>query len=216
MSFVDFSAHAVNPLASGAAAAAASAAAAPSEGGFTFDDALDIVNPLQHLPVVSTLYRAITGDQIKTFPKIAGDALYGGVLGFAGSLADSIFEKVTGKSVGDTALAMVENAITPSDTAVADAAPQPVAVTPSVIDTTATAVASNAPALAAPASVTPAALDTIVVPGQEALLSALSRNGVAPDVALRAADAYRRTIAVAGAAANDALSAPPLRASLVE
>ena len=33
--------------------------------GFTFLDMLDIINPLQHIPVVSTLYRAITGDTIE-------------------------------------------------------------------------------------------------------------------------------------------------------
>ena len=31
---------------------------------FTFDDFLDIINPLQHLPIVSMIYRAITGDNI--------------------------------------------------------------------------------------------------------------------------------------------------------
>ena len=32
--------------------------------GFTLGDFLDIINPLQHIPVVSTVYRAITGDKI--------------------------------------------------------------------------------------------------------------------------------------------------------
>ena len=31
--------------------------------GFSFHDLLDTINPLQHLPVVSTIYRAITGDR---------------------------------------------------------------------------------------------------------------------------------------------------------
>ncbi len=31
---------------------------------FSFDDFLDIINPLQHLPVISTIYRAITHDTI--------------------------------------------------------------------------------------------------------------------------------------------------------
>ena len=30
--------------------------------GFSFLDVLDIINPLQHLPVISTLYRQVTGD----------------------------------------------------------------------------------------------------------------------------------------------------------
>ena len=32
--------------------------------GFTFFDFLDVINPLQHIPVVSTLYRSLTGDEI--------------------------------------------------------------------------------------------------------------------------------------------------------
>jgi hypothetical protein len=202
-------------------AAGAADGDAASDGNLTFNDILDIVNPLQHLPVVSTLYRAVTGDHIKTFPKIAGDALYGGWMGFAGSVADTIFEKVTGKSFGDTALAFVEKQVglSPDDqpTGVADAAPatpveadsapvkpvQVAALPP--IDTTATSVASNAPALPAPAS-----LDSIAVPGQSALLSALSRGGVEPDTARRAVDAYRRSVAVAAA------PAPALRTAILQ
>jgi hypothetical protein len=104
MSAVTLSAPVGNPVVAGPTAANAQG----SDRGFSFGDLLDIVNPLQHIPVVSTIYRAITGDQIKTFPKIAGDMLYGGVAGFFSSVADTIFEKITGKNVGDTVLAWVE------------------------------------------------------------------------------------------------------------
>ncbi|MEI9885690.1 MAG: hypothetical protein WDN08_04170 [Rhizomicrobium sp.] len=181
MTFVNFSAHAPNPLAAGPQAAIDSAVAAP-DGSFSFDDLLDIVNPLQHIPVVGTLYRAISGDTIKTGPKIAGDTLYGGITGFAASVADTMFEKITGRNVGDTLLAMVQDAFAPA----ADA----------------TAVASAAPpALPAPAAVQPAEQDAIVVPGQDELVMALGRAGIGRDVALRAADAYRRTVSVSAAAA---------------
>jgi hypothetical protein len=83
--------------------------AVPSAGqpghGF-FHDLLDIVNPLQHVPVVSTIYRAITGEHIGTFEKIAGDTLYGGIWGAASSVADTAFEAITGKDFGSTVLAM--------------------------------------------------------------------------------------------------------------
>ena len=46
---------------------------------FSFHDLLSIINPLQHLPVIGTLYRAITGDKIGAIEKVAGDTLYGGV-----------------------------------------------------------------------------------------------------------------------------------------
>ncbi|HMH65471.1 MAG TPA: hypothetical protein VK515_07780, partial [Rhizomicrobium sp.] len=42
-----------------------------------FHHILDVINPLQHLPVVGTIYRAITGEHIGNIEKIAGDALYG-------------------------------------------------------------------------------------------------------------------------------------------
>ena len=44
--------------------AAARAKDTPKEAEFTFDDLIDVINPLQHLPIVSTIYRAITGDEI--------------------------------------------------------------------------------------------------------------------------------------------------------
>ncbi len=256
MSFVDNSAHAVNPIAAGPAQAQASAAAAPSEGGVSFDDLIDIVNPLQHIPIVSTIYRAITGDTIKTFPKLAGDALYGGITGFIGSMADTIFEKITGKSVGDTVLAWVEHEFSSSSppTAVASAgdastgdatapfvaantalsAPAtisssilsglsatPVNVAPAVRDValaapnaiTASMLGSLAPTPVdfrpseanTPVSVAPAVLDSIAVPGQDALINALTRSGVDQDIARRAADAYRRTLGVANSAVSTAL-----------
>lgn len=79
----------------------------PTPSGFSFGDLLDIVNPLQHIPVVSTVYRHLTGDKIATPEKIAGDTLYGGVTGFLCSVGDAIFTEATGKSLGDTVYAAV-------------------------------------------------------------------------------------------------------------
>ncbi|GEM_PF-3510910 len=53
------------------------------EDGFSFDDLIDIVNPLQHIPIVSSIYRKISGDVIAPAMKIAGGALFGGPLGAA-------------------------------------------------------------------------------------------------------------------------------------
>ncbi|HEY5346602.1 MAG TPA: hypothetical protein VIJ72_00305 [Rhizomicrobium sp.] len=95
-----------------AATTSLSAPAAPqvpakSDDGwdFSFKNLLDIVNPLQHIPVISTIYRKLTGDVPATPEKIAGDTLYGGAIGFVSSLADTAFEAVTGKDFGDTVLA---------------------------------------------------------------------------------------------------------------
>ena len=77
----------------------------------TFEDLLDIVNPLQHLPVVGTLYRAISADRIDALPKIAGDALYGGLWGAVSAVADTAFEAITGKDFGSTMLALVTDGL---------------------------------------------------------------------------------------------------------
>ena len=61
------------------------------------------------------------------------------------------------------------------------------------------------PAAQTPAQVQPAEQDAIIVPGQDELLMALSRNGIGQDMALRAADAYRRTLNVANTAQAAAL-----------
>ena len=142
------------------------AASAPKTGAssLSFGDLLDIVNPLQHLPVISTLYRAITGDTIGTPEKIAGDTLYGGIYGFVGSLADTAFQAITGRNVGDTVLAFLSGGS----------------------DSTSTAVAS------APVSVTPATAISLPTPDLSALMDSLSAKGVDPATASRAAYAYSR------------------------
>lgn len=57
------------------------------EDGFSFGDILDIINPLQHIPVISSIYRKISGDVIAPSMQIAGDALFGGPIGAAISIA---------------------------------------------------------------------------------------------------------------------------------
>jgi len=220
-------------------AAAAAPAQANSDDGFSFKDLLDVVNPLQHIPVIGTLYRHITGDTIKTVPKIAGDALYGGVEGFAGSLADTVFEKITGKSFGDTVYDVAKNIFdggssddATATTGVASNATGTTAVAantePSLldrienffsgsdasapVDTTATAVASNAPQFTAPAVVADASLESLVIPGQESLVNALRQVGSTADNVLRGAHAYHRAVSVH--AANTGAQIPALRATL--
>lgn len=70
-------------------------------GDFGFGDLLDIINPLQHLPVVSTLYRNLTGDRLGMGPRVIGGALWGRIGGFVAGLANSVVEWFTGKDIGD-------------------------------------------------------------------------------------------------------------------
>ena len=60
--------------------------------GLEFRDLLDIVNPLQHLPGVSQIYRKLTGDEIKPAMALAGGALFGGPIGAAMSAAGLALE----------------------------------------------------------------------------------------------------------------------------
>lgn len=71
----------------------------------TLDDVLDIINPLQHIPVVSSIYRSVTGDQITGPARIIGDTLFGGPIGFVASLVNAVVEEVSGRDLGANALA---------------------------------------------------------------------------------------------------------------
>lgn len=76
-------------------------------GGFKFSDFLDIINPLQHIPIVSTVYRALTGDQIEAGSRMAGGALFGGPIGLAASVVSAMINESTGKDPGEHAMAML-------------------------------------------------------------------------------------------------------------
>ena len=88
--------------------------------GFTFGDIFDIINPLQHIPIVSTLYRAITGDDIAAAPKVAGGVLFGGVIGLVVSIIDTAIEQITGQDTGEHLLALFEGAESSGEVLVAD------------------------------------------------------------------------------------------------
>ncbi len=66
----------------------------------TFSDLIDVINPLQHIPLISNVYRAITGDEISKPAQVAGDALYFGPIGAAVSVANLVIEETTGWNMG--------------------------------------------------------------------------------------------------------------------
>ncbi|MFZ5931506.1 MAG: hypothetical protein ACOY15_09865 [Pseudomonadota bacterium] len=80
---------------------ARTAGAAQKKAGFSFAGFLDMINPLQHIPIVSSIYRRITGDEITPVGRVAGDTMFFGVIGLASSLINTVIEKVTGKDAGD-------------------------------------------------------------------------------------------------------------------
>jgi hypothetical protein len=166
-------------------AGSVAAVPAPQDDGrpdFTFHDLLSIVNPLQHLPVIGTLYRKLTGDKIGIPEKIMGDTLYGGVSGFVSSVADAVFEKVTGKSFGDTVLSLVTGGDKPE--------PQ---VAQETIDTPQFALDNAAPMLQAQAA--PVEMASASTPKDEiAITAALNRAQISRAVAAR--NAYSSALAL--------------------
>jgi hypothetical protein len=111
-----------------------------------------------------------------------------------------------GEDLGDRIVNWFEHLFSGPDAAPAAAPAQiaaPAAPMPNTLPAPATAVSAPMPLQTSAAA--PQPTDAIIVPGQDALLMALNRNGIGQDVALRAADAYRRTLSVAGTAATVAL-----------
>jgi len=137
------------------AAAPAASAPQPQSQHVRFIDVLSALNPLQYLPVVGTIYRAVTGDTIPEGLRLAGSFLVSGLIsgpiGILTTAAITIAEKITGidpDRIGRTLLADVglgkpAQASAPAST--------PPATTP-----TATAPATPAPAQATPAAAAPA------------------------------------------------------------
>ena len=73
--------------------------------GHTFGDVLDLINPLQHIPVVSTIYRAITGDELSPAARIAGGPLFGGPIGLAVAVANTAVQAFSGQDIGGNVFA---------------------------------------------------------------------------------------------------------------
>src|SRR5688572_20676305 len=75
------------------------------DGEFGWDDFVDLINPLQHIPFVNMAYRAITGDQIYGAARMVDVAL--GPLAGASTAVDLAFRDVTGESMAHNAIAAV-------------------------------------------------------------------------------------------------------------
>jgi len=135
-------------------AAPADSAPPPSDGEF-----LSNLNPLQYIPLIGTLYRALTGDRgnetVRTAGSLAFSGVLGGPIGLAISFGALLFEKMTGfdpERIGERVVADLGWA--PARTAAAAPAVPPVA------------------AAAAPAATAPAASPTAAVPLSMAQLAA--------------------------------------------
>lgn len=75
--------------------------------GFTFGDVLDLINPLQHIPIVGAIYRAATGDDMAAGARVLGGALYGGIAGLASGVVNAFVAETTGGDIGAHAIALL-------------------------------------------------------------------------------------------------------------
>lgn len=83
-----------------AAAGSTTTSQAAGDDDFGFLDVLSMLNPLQYLPVVGSIYRAVTGDTIpegvRDIGSLAISAVTGGPMGVAISAAATALEKLVG------------------------------------------------------------------------------------------------------------------------
>jgi hypothetical protein len=101
---------------SASSATAASPPVAADHHGVSFRDILSALNPLQYLPVVGTIYRAVTGDVIpeplRRLGSLLVSGLLGGPIGVVISLVTTAAEKITGVDPEKIAAAQFNTAAT--------------------------------------------------------------------------------------------------------
>ena len=195
-----------NPTAAAQPAPPAKTAAAPAAAGwggdgFGFNDFLDLINPLQHLPGVSTIYRAVTGDRIADEARFIGHIVYGGPVGLIAATAETMATDADGRGMSEDLAAWWRG--DEGETAVATGAAKPGAET--AIETSAE-TAQQAMAPAAGAAGAPAAPAAGLQQVNGSLLDAfIERQNVPPAPAGRAPSA----LASAHATPNAPLAPPP-------
>ena len=165
--------------------------------GPSFGDLLDVINPLQHLPVIGTIYRALTGDALSDGARLAGGALFGGPIGLVAAMANLGVREAIGRDVGEIVVAALagEEAL-----GAAPEAPVQLAASQSA------AVAALEPAGGATASPEPqpaaeAPMPQLSSEAFDALLRSVNQPAAAPQQTL-AQTAAAPTVAPAAAAAK--------------
>ncbi len=105
------------------------------EDGFTFMDFLDIINPLQHIPIVATLYREMSGDDLDPGSRVIGDTLFMGPVGTVAALANVMIDDATGMDMGEHVMAFFDDG-TSGPPEVSDNGTGPVAISPAPVGNT--------------------------------------------------------------------------------
>lgn len=186
----------------------------------TFSEVLSTLNPLQYIPIVGSIYRAVTGDSAPPAAQIVVSTLLGGPLGLVASAADAILQQATGKDVGERLVSMFipdDNTPDKQPPATQYAAntqpPAPTGSTASASGTTTTPTTPTPAASLATAAATPTSAATPATP-TSAAAPATPAWGPAPLAQPAAATTAGPTTAVAEPPATSgpttaALAPPP-------
>ena len=127
-----------------------------NQNGPTFLDLLDIINPLQHIPVVSTIYRSLTGDDIGLAARFIGSGLFGGVFGVANAALTMAVEEATGQDPSTHIFTAVQEFFDPAEEGAGAAEPQVAQGASSPAEAAAPVPAAKPPAQDAPDKPDPA------------------------------------------------------------
>jgi hypothetical protein len=79
-----------------------------SDEGMSFDDVLNAVNPLHHIPIVSTIYQAVSGAKIGIGPRMIAAAILGGPAGLILAGISAFIEEMSGGTMAEHAVALFD------------------------------------------------------------------------------------------------------------
>ena len=71
------------------------------DGSAGLDDLVDVVNPAHHIPILSSVYSNVSGDEQGYISEASGGFLLGGPLGLAVTAANIGLDALTGKDFGE-------------------------------------------------------------------------------------------------------------------
>jgi hypothetical protein len=79
-----------------------------SDEGMSFDDVRNVVNPLHHIPIVSTIYQAVSGAKIGIGPRMIAAAVLGGPAGLILAGISAFIEEMSGGTIAEHAVALFD------------------------------------------------------------------------------------------------------------
>ncbi len=163
-------------------------------------DLVDLINPLQHIPILGTVYREATGDKIKPEIQVAGNALFGALTGsLAISTVAGILTAAYEEHSGEEATIQIADALFGGDEV---GEPDPQAGTIQLAAAPETAAQSSAQSPAQPS--TPAS-----APGAPVLVASASSDALSSPASVSAVSSG----AASGAAAAVLPSSTPVSTS---